>query len=355
MSATVEQQQAVADRIDGVLHPAENPIVTGHDEMLSHLARQYRTGRMHHAWLITGPRGIGKATLAFRFAGHVLRHPDPGTAPQNWVTPEVNDVVESRVAGGGHPNLLHLTRPWDFKDKKFKTQLTVDEIRLTVPFFGTSRGESGWRIAIVDSADDMNRNASNSLLKILEEPPDNTLFFIIAHANGAVSPTIRSRCQSVALKPLCDADVLDVLDRLGVVVEVDKKNHALLARLSSGSVRRAIVLARNKGLELHQRFVAACEDLSRLNWSEIHALADSVALRGKEDQYRLLLSMANEYLESNATGHGKSNVDISELARWAEVWEKTRHSADLAERYNLDRKQVILSLFQSMGEVVQQQ
>lgn len=355
MSANPDQELKVADRMEGVLHPAENPNVTGHDSALKLLTQQYRSGRIHHAWLINGPRGIGKATLAFRFAGHVLRNPNPGAAPQEWVYADDGDSIESRIAGGGHPNLLHLARPWDFQNKKFKTQLTVDEVRLTVPFFGTSRGESGWRIAIVDSMDEMNHSASNSLLKILEEPPDNTLFFIISHSQGAVSPTIRSRCQTLVLKPLIDADVLSVLDRLDVLREIDEKDHALLVRLSHGSVRQAIVLARSNGLELHQRFAAACQDLARPDWPEIHALADSVSLRGKEDRYRLLLSMAGEYLESNATALGEGAVDISTLARWAEVWEKTRHSADLAERYNLDRKQVILSLFQSMGEVVQQQ
>ena len=355
MSNNTDHELKVADRIDGVLHPAENPLVTGHDDALDHLSQQYRSGRIHHAWLINGPRGIGKATLAFRFAGHVLRNPQPDMAPQEWSYAVDGDTIESRIAGGGHPNLLHLARPWDFQNKKFKTQLTVDEIRLTVPFFGTSRGESGWRIAIVDSMDEMNRSASNSLLKILEEPPDNTLFFIISHSRGSVSPTIWSRCQTLSLKPLSDADLLEVLERLGVLSEVDESNHALLTKLSGGSVRQAIVLARNDGLELHQKFSEACRDLAKPDWPDIHALADSVSLRGREDRYRLLLSMAGEYLETNATKVGEGATDISKLARWAEVWEKTRHSADLAERYNLDRKQVILNLFQSMGEVVQQQ
>jgi len=351
MSFQPDPERKVADQIEGVQHPAENQRLFGHEEPLKHLYTQYHSGRMHHAWLLCGPRGIGKATLAFRFAAHVLRNPQAASAGLDLQTSAMNDPVAARIAAGSHPNLLHLTRPWDFKTNKFKTQLTVDEVRLTVPFFGTSRGEKGWRIAIVDAADDMNRNASNALLKILEEPPDDTLFFIIAHSAASISATIRSRCQTLALKALDETVVLTVLEQSSVLDKIDEGDRALLARLANGSPRRAMVLAGNDGLDLYRRFMAACDDHANPDWPEIHALADSVCRRGREDRYRILLDMAGEFLEGVATGTGNGQPKLSRLARWAGVWEKTRHSANLAERFNLDRKQVILNLFHAMEEV----
>ncbi len=346
----MSNEHPIADRIEDVPHPAENPNLVGHDEILAKLANQYHSGKIHHAWILCGPRGIGKATLAFQFAAHLFRYPNSGDAPESWEHSAGPDAIQSKIARGGHPNILHLTRPWDDKTKKFKTQLTVDEIRLTVPFFGTSSGEEGWRVAIVDSVDEMNASASNALLKILEEPPVLTLFFLISHSQGRMLPTIRSRCQSIALKPLEADDLLKVLDGLGILGEVQPEDHDRLALLSQGSVRRAITIIRNEGIELYRQFNAVSSDLANTDWSKIHSMADAVCTRGREDRYRLLLGIAEGFLEGRATNSENASSDISELARWAEVWEKTRASANVAERYNLDRKQVILDMFQSMGE-----
>ena len=201
----------IADLMDGVPHPAQNEQLIGHVSQTTHLLKQYQSGRMHHAWLLSGPRGIGKATLAMQMAMHVLRFPNGQQAPMEFQEISQHDPVFGKVSARSHPNLLHLTRPWDAKSKKFKTKLTVDEIRLTVPFFGSSRGEDGWRVTIVDPADDMNTSASNALLKILEEPPDQTIFFIISHSPAKILPTIRSRCQQLALHQLKDEEVINVL------------------------------------------------------------------------------------------------------------------------------------------------
>lgn len=341
----------IADKIDGIPHPAENFELIGHEGTLAQILQQYASGRMHHGLLLTGPRGIGKATFALRIASHIFRYPDASKSPVKLTSNE--DAIDAKIAARSHPNLLHLARPWDHDTKKFKTKLTVDTIRLTTAFFGTSRAESGWRVAIVDAADDMNPQASNALLKILEEPPEQTLFFVLSHSPAKVLPTIRSRCQQVFMKPLEDAQVISVLNRFSELDGMNEADKNLLAKLSKGSVRTGILLARENGLEIYKTFMNACAALDKPDWAQIQTMAEKVTARGKEDGFRLLLEFANEYMESRATGRaGQKNIanDISTLARWAQVWEKTQNSIRLADGYNLDKKQVIINLFQDMGE-----
>jgi len=348
----MENELIIADQIDGIPHPAENEQLVGHEDAVETMLTRYASGRMHHAWLLTGPRGIGKATFALKIAEHIFRYPSGSDAPNQLEQFSVEDPVKGKIAACSHPNLLHMARPYNFKDKKFRTQLTVKEIRQTVPFFGTSRGEDGWRVAIVDAADDMNASASNALLKILEEPPERTVFFILAHSPAKVMVTIRSRCQQLALNSLAESQVLEVLERFGVLSGMGDADKQLLSKLANGSVRQGIILAEGEGLELYKRFENAVQNLKSPDWTEIHALADMVILKGREDNYRLLIEFAHKYIEELATGRKGDVQDISMLARWAQVWEKTRKSASIADSYNLDKKQVILNLFQHMGEAV---
>lgn len=211
-----------ADAIAGVPLPRAQTRLIGHGHAEAEILDAYRSARMHHAWILAGPKGIGKATLAFRFARFALAHPDARSADVRAATSLAisDDHPDARkVAGGAHPGLLHLKRPYDPKRKgkdKIKQDLTVDEIRRTVPFFGSTGSEGSWRICIVDAADDMNANAANALLKILEEPPRNSLFLVIAHSPGRLLPTIRSRCRTLRLHELSERQVGEGLSMLGV-------------------------------------------------------------------------------------------------------------------------------------------
>jgi len=346
----MESELILCDTIDGIPHPGELHPLVGHTDTLATLLDHYASGRMHHAILLSGLKGIGKVTLALRMAAHAFRYPDVATAPKTLTSGEAADPVQAKIAARSHPNLLHLTRPWDPKAKKFKTRLTVEEVRQTVHFFGTARGEDGWRVAIVDALDDMNANASNALLKILEEPPERTLFFIIAHSMGAVMPTIRSRCLHMPLKPLQEKEVLTALAEFDVLEDMSADDQNLLVRLSEGSVRQAIILAREDGLELYKSFSRICQNITNPDWGAVQGLADGIVSRGKEDRYRLFLNFADDFMQSRARGQSDGKTAISSLARWAEVWEKTQNSVRTAESYNLDRKQVILNLFSDMGD-----
>ncbi len=341
-------ERPVADRIEGIPHPGEATKVIGHEQACTRFVETYASGRMHHAWLVSGPRGIGKATLAFGFAKHVLAYGNPVDAPAAFDTSKLPETLHRQVAQGGHPELLHLTRPWDEKDKRFKSQLSIDEIRRTQSFYGMTAGAGGWRITIVDAADDMNASAANALLKILEEPPNRSLFFVLSHAPGRLLPTIRSRCQALQLQPLRQEQVLAVLDRFET--GLPQAELARAAELSEGSVRRAVQLALGSVLDAYEQFENLMSGAGRghaEDWINVHKIADSLARRGAEDSHRLFVDMVLGWIGSQVRKNSQT-TERSALAGWAEVWEKANLSVRQAETFNLDRKQVILSLFAAL-------
>src|SRR6187397_1591470 len=213
----------------------------GHAEAEYTLLDAYRGGRIPHAWLIGGETGIGKATLAYRMARFVLAYPDPAMPAvqkaQSLAVPADNPAAR-RIAGQAHSDLLVLERVINEKTGKLFTVTRVEDIRRTVPFFGSTAGEGGWRVAVVDPLEELNKNGENALLKVLEEPPPRTLLLLVSHAPGRVLPTIRSRCRTLFLRPLAAEDVARALAAAtGEETESDDIRAASAA--ADGSVGRA--------------------------------------------------------------------------------------------------------------------
>src|SRR6185503_14284880 len=179
-----------SDRIEGFPHPRERFDLLGQDIALGRAARALRAGRPPSAWLITGPPGIGKATLAYRIARYLLAHGATQEGPEDLSVPPDNSAVR-QVSAQSHPGLLVLKRAINPRTGKLMTVLSVDEIRRLSDFFGMTSGAGGWRVAIVDTADDMNDNAANALLKMLEEPPAHAMLLLLSNAPGRLLPTIR--------------------------------------------------------------------------------------------------------------------------------------------------------------------
>lgn len=343
-------------------HPRASLSLHGHAEGEQTFLDAYRGARMPHAWLIGGPRGIGKATLAYRFARAVLKH---GGRPkqENLETLDLpeQDSVFRHVASLGHADLLVLRRPWDSEKKRFKTVLTVDEVRRAAALYGKSAGEGGWRVCILDSADDLNPNAANALLKVLEEPPPKSLFLIICHAPGRLLATIRSRCRLLSLRPVGDETVARILGEH--FPDLPHADRQILVRLAEGSPGRALALAEGGGLDLYRAILALIGPLPRLDIPALHALADRLAREG-EGAFRLFLEMLAGWLAravrgaaiecSDAEivpGEGEAMRRIAgqgSLDRWIELWEKINSSLAEAEGLNLDRKQVVLNAFGSL-------
>src|SRR6201991_2752439 len=238
-----------SDRIEGFAHPREVHALLGQDEGLARAARALRSGRPPSAWLITGAPGVGKATLAYRIARYLLAYGTTDMGPEDLSVPRDNAAAR-QVMAQSHPGLLILKRAVNPKTGKLMTVLSVDEIRRLSDFFGMTSGAGGWRVAIVDTADDMNDNAANALLKMLEEPPGNAMLLLLSNTPGRLLPTIRSRCQRLELRPLDDAALQDALKRY--LPESTSAERAALARLSGGSIGAALTLATGEGADLAQ-------------------------------------------------------------------------------------------------------
>jgi DNA polymerase-3 subunit delta' len=345
------------DEIEGWPLPEEQTEWLGAPSAERILRDAYVGGRMHHAWLLGGPKGIGKATLAYRFARFALAYPDPkaaANAPSGLGIPGDHPVFR-KVAARGHPNLMTLARPWDEKNKRYRTELIVDEVRRLIPFFGSTAAESGWRIVIVDSADEMNASAANALLKLLEEPPTRSLFLVLSHTPGRLLPTIRSRCRSLPLSGIAPEKIAGVLAE--GEQEGDTADFSLAARLSGGSLRRAIHLVEGEGIELYRDLLRLTANLPSLDIPAVHGLADRVSRRGDDDAYFTLLDLIRDWLQRRVRREPEIEarpplspaVLGAPLARWAEVWEKAEEASGVAEELNLDRKQVILTIFMNLA------
>ena len=319
------------------------------------LKTAYLGGQLHHAWLIAGVKGIGKATLAFRFARFILANPDRSEVTNNdgsMAVPAEHRVAR-QIAAGAYPNVLVLRRPWDEQVKRFRTEVTVGEVRRIRSFFGSTAGDAGPRICIVDTADDLNVSAANALLKMLEEPPEHGLFLLVANKPGQLLPTIRSRCRRLNLKPLSPEAIRSALgDRSATrdAAELD-----LASELSGGSLRRAIQFLESEGASTYRAFHDLVARLPDVDYRSVHELADSVAARGREDAFDAFLDLVDDWLtrrvrrKPEPAGDLPPGVEAASLASWAAVWEKVRDCALQAETLNLDRKQVILQVFMALA------
>ncbi|MDM7852716.1 DNA polymerase III subunit delta' [Pseudochrobactrum kiredjianiae] len=337
------------DAIDGVLSPNTTSFLTAHEDVRTFLAQAYHEGRMHHALLFEGLQGIGKATTGFHLAGHMLQHSDGSSAPQHLSVPDFDKAPYRQISQGMHPALLHITRPYDTKTGKYRTAITVEEIRRITHFLSRTSGDGAWRIVIIDPADDMNRNAANALLKTLEEPPARALFILISHSSGRLLPTIRSRCQSLAFKPLNDAELRRALEVAGKDVGIDVQDQAYFAALSAraeGSVRKALLLVAHGGLEITDTVDTVLNN-THFDLSKAQALASVLGGRDAEVQNQLFL----EYLLDKAAGQALNLAEQGQAvqaSQWSEFWNDLRREAMDTESYNLDRKQAALIMMEKM-------
>jgi DNA polymerase-3 subunit delta' len=330
-------------------HPRETSVLFGHREAETALLNAYRSGRIPHAWLIGGGQGIGKATLAYRMARFVLTHRDPlSTSVQRAETLAVdpNAAVARHVASGSHGGLLTLERTLNDKGV-MRTVITVDETRETISFFGSTAAVEGWRVCIVDTVDELNPNAANALLKVLEEPPQQSLFLLISHAPARALPTIRSRCRKLALRPLATDDVIRAAAQAaGLAADDPALGEAAAA--SEGSVSRALTLMGGDALKLQQRTAALLATLPQVDPRELHALGDAL---GTSDRVALsaFVDSVDRFLAERLR-MGNANANLPRLARLAEVWEKIARAARDTQDYNLERKPLVFSVFSMLAE-----
>lgn len=335
------------DTLEGVPEPAENANLVGHRETADLLAAAYRAGKLPHALLLAGPRGIGKATLAFHLAHHLLKYPNHADAPARFDVPDPASPLFRQIAMEAHPAILHLTRPLNEKTKAFKTVLTVDEIRRVNRFLSMTSHDGGYRIAIVDPADDMNTNAANALLKNLEEPPARTVFILIVHSPGSLLPTIRSRCQTIRLAPLSAQDLSSALAGAHAPLPDSEAARIALAERAGGSVRTALLLTQYGGLEIADT-IDKLAAAPRLDVAAAHKLAEVVAGRDQAIPFDLFNKHILDLL-SDAAGSAARANDLTRAKTLSDAWQDALNAVSETQTYNLDKKQHALTMIDRLN------
>lgn len=331
-----DEQPFESDRIAGRAHPRETVVLLGQDEALARASRAIRGGRPPQAWLIAGPPGIGKATLAYRIARYLLVFGATGRGPADLSVP-ASDPAVSLVRARAHPGLLALRRGLHPKTGEPMTVLSIFEIRKLAAFFGLTSTTGGWRIAIIDTADEMNDEAANALLKILEEPPARAMLILIAHRPAKLATTIRSRCQLLRLHPFPDALLSSELElRLPNVSATDR---ARLVALSGGSLGAALRVLADDGLKL----VADAENLiggaGSLDFAATYSLAERLARidRGTDFFGAYLVQMLGERIVERA------RAEASDLERWAVLHNRIARGFARSAALHLEPRQTILT------------
>jgi DNA polymerase III subunit delta' len=354
--SSAEEETPEADQLNGFLHPRKQRLLFGHAPEAAGLARAARSGRLHHGLLITGPKGVGKATLAWRFARALLSGPAAGLRDDLAIAD--TGRAAQLIDGLAHPDVLSIRRPWDEKAKRHKTEIPVDEIRRLGGFFGRHAAEGGWRIAIVDAADEMNRAAENALLKTLEEPPPRSLVILIANAPGALLPTTRSRCRKLALRPL---DHQTMAQAVAALNPGGGEGRETLAALAEGAPGRALALGQSGALALYADAVRLLSAVRKPDLGLVTAVADRLAKPAASDSFYLFLDLIRQLLrwmvlaKAGQTGpllalgrDGEALLkacDAGGLERWTALWDNLNASFQRADALNLDKRHAIADAF----------
>jgi DNA polymerase-3 subunit delta' len=308
------------DQQPGAPHPREVMGLIGHEEAEATLAAALSGQRTHHAWLIAGPQGVGKATLAYRFARRLLGANQSGSRPLDT---GADDPIVRRIAGNAHPDLRVLKRAPADRGDRFKRDISADDARSLSEFFALKPSEGGWRIAIVDSVDDLNRHAANALLKTLEEPPPKAILLLICHAPGAALPTIRSRCRRLTLRALDESQVEQAAGKLDEAV----------LRLAAGRPGRAIALQAAGAGPVASALEDSLNDAGKTGPSPLLSLAFERAALGSAERLDLVLDAGQDWLWRRA----ERAADSAALAdKFAAAWNDLADLRGQSDELGLD-------------------
>jgi DNA polymerase-3 subunit delta' len=332
------------DRIAGQPHPRETLSLVGQDEGLARASRAIRGGRPPQAWLIAGPPGIGKATFAYRIARYLLVYGATDKGPEDLSVPP-NDPTVALVRAGSHPGLQVLKRGLNPDTGKLMTVLSVDEIRKLGPFFGMTATAGGWRVAVIDTADEMNEQAANALLKILEEPPRRSMLLLVAHAPAQLVPTIRSRCQLLRLFPV--SDELLARELAERVPNLASEDYARVVALAGGSLGAALRLIEQDGLKLAADAERLIDKAASPDFAATLSLAERVAKLDKG------LDSFGGYLAQELADRilVRAQENAPNLERWVELRSAIQESFARSAGLHLEPKQTILSAARATARV----
>lgn len=326
---------------DELLSPNMRANLFGRDALERSLRENMRDGVLNHGWILSGPQGAGKATLAYRIARAVL-DPNGLSDADSLDMPESNRTFR-QISANAHPDLFVATRLWDEKKSKFQAEITVETIRKLTSFLNRTASGSGARVAIVDTADNLNRNAANALLKALEEPPRDALLLLLSSAPGRLLPTIRSRCRRIDLPPLDDTEIEQFLLSEGIEAGTSTK----VAAFSHGRPGYALTLTEGDGIDA----IGLVDTFLKASQSNGDVTKVIVGVTGKAGDGRwpvfrdTVLSTLSDGARAAAMGvsHSAFPADVGAAALLA-GWETLSRLVGRGEAVNLDRGQLIIAM-----------
>jgi DNA polymerase-3 subunit delta' len=327
-----------------VPHPREVYDLQGQEGAEEAFEAARARGRLHHAWLLTGPEGVGKATFAYRAARRLLGAPaEPSLGPMGS---DPGHAVSRQVAARSHPDLMVLER--EGPDGKARKVIPVDDARKLAEFFSKSPASAPHRVAIIDAADDLNPNAANAILKTLEEPPPRGVLLMVSHSPGRLLPTIRSRCRRLAFRPLgVEPTAAFMRERTGA----DAESALRLAHMGDGAPGRALQLAAAQAIAVDDAARDLIADLPRLDESRALVLAER--FRGGEGpaQFALLFERLADRVHDLAAARAAEG--IGGLDRWASAWETLTRLPRDVEALNLDRTDALFTALAELRQAAQ--
>lgn len=321
-------------------------MIAGQDKAIGQLLAAWTCGAMHHAWLLAGPRGVGKASFALAAAERLLAEAagPPVTAP-GLDTPEEHPVGRL-VAARSHPDFRLLERLVNDKTGNLARGISVHQVRELGELFAMTPALSPWRVVVIDSVDDLEPSAANALLKMLEEPPANCLFLLVSHVPGRLLPTIRSRCRRLDFQPLDDDAMTSVLTR--EPFELGASELARLLPLARGSVARALAYASLDLAPLEESALAILRDGDRDN-ARRSKLAQALGPKAAADRYAAFLDMAPAVIARAAR-----DLDGPARRRALDAYARARETSRLAPRLSLDPAATVFQLGTILASVAPQ-
>ncbi|MGE0232606.1 MAG: DNA polymerase III subunit delta' [Flavobacteriaceae bacterium] len=317
--------------------PIHGPALIGQEAAEEELARAISSGRLHHGWILAGPSGIGKATLAYRAARYLLAY-GAGKAEAETLDADPAHPACRQINAGAHPGLLTLAPPQPEPGRRAGL-IPVEQVRKVGRFLGATSGEGGWRIVVIDPADGLNRAGQNAILKLLEEPPRQSLFLIVAHQPGRLLPTIRSRCRILELEPLSESAVRRILTEAGFEAG-DKLD--LAVRFANGDVERAAQIAGGEYDDALPALADVIDTLPAVDTEKAMALAGMTGGAGGEVLFEIVTEALCGWLRATVRGAAEGAAAAA-LAPYPALWGRITERAGETRGYNLDRSHCVLA------------
>ncbi len=345
-----EAEEASAGSL--ALHPRLTEALFGQSAAEESFLRAFNAGTLHHAGLVTGERGIGKATFAYRAARFLLSRDAASSERAESLAVPAGHLAARQISAGAHPSLFVLGEAAGAPAGS--ASIGVEEVRRLRSFLSlTSPG--GWRAMIVDPANDLTIASANALLKAIEEPPPRTVFFLIGHGAATVMPTIRSRCVKLALRPLTLPDFADAVltaCKAGELEAPDAQALENLHAICAGSPGRALECIAGGVLPLSQALDKIVASLPRTDYALVHSLIQSASGARNAQAFAKLCDLIEERIESLAREALAAAPGAAEAAGWAQAWQAFRQRRGEMEVFNLDKGAFLMSAFSDMEHVV---